>query len=150
AQQALLSALNTTSPALKKNIINALGESQTAEAEALLLQQVGKVAETDSRALYYALGRCGGEKSLSILANAAKQVGYTMEYSGANDAYITLIGKMAATGNTKLAEKHAKDLMKQSEKANQQGTRAAYPDKYSSFNIEAKKSTLSSVPNILN
>lgn len=128
AQQALLSALNTTSPALKKNIINALGESQTAEAEALLLQQVGKVPETDSRALYYALGRCGGEKSLSILANAAKQVGYTMEYSGANDAYITLIGKMAATGNTKLAEKHAKDLMKQSEKANQQGTRAAALD----------------------
>ena len=73
----------------------------------------------------YALSQCGSVASLKDLANAAAAVNYTMEPTGANEAYIALIKRIAANGNAKEAEKAANDLLKKATKAGATQTREA-------------------------
>lgn len=109
----------------KRDMINAIGEVKVAGAEELLLTFVGSQDIDLQKAVLYALSQVGGEASLKVLGDAAAQAGYTMEKSGANEAYIELIKNIAAKGNVAAAEKAAKDLQKKAEKANQLQTREA-------------------------
>ena len=109
----------------KRDMINAIAEAKVAGAEELLLTFVGSQDIDLQKAVLYALSQVGGEASLKVLGDAAAQAGYTMEKSGANEAYIELIKNIAAKGNVAAAEKAAKDLQKKAEKANQLQTREA-------------------------
>ena len=73
----------------------------------------------------YALSRVGSKASLGDLAAAAEKVGYKMEKTGANEAYIALIKRVLEQGDTKDAEKAANDLLKKSTKAGMTQTREA-------------------------
>lgn len=109
----------------KRDMINAIAEAKVAGAEELLLTFVGSQDIDLQKTVLYALSQVGGEASLKVLGDAAAQAGYTMEKSGANEAYIELIKNIAAKGNVAAAEKAAKDLQKKAEKANQLQTREA-------------------------
>lgn len=109
----------------KRDMVNAIAEAKVAGAEELLLTFVGSQDIDLQKTVLYALSQVGGEASLKVLGDAAAQAGYTMEKSGANEAYIELIKNIAAKGNVAAAEKAAKDLQKKAEKANQLQTREA-------------------------
>ena len=109
----------------KRDMVNAIGEAKVAGAEELLLTFVGSQDIDLQKTVLYALSQVGGEASLKVLGDAAAQAGYTMEKSGANEAYIELIKNIAAKGNVAAAEKAAKDLQKKAEKASQLQTREA-------------------------
>lgn len=80
------------------------------------------------------------------LATAAARTGYTAEKTGATAAYIALIKQIAAEGETAVAEKAAKDLLKNATKARVVQTRIAALDILffvENLRASSKKSTLS-------
>ena len=76
------------------------------------------------KCVLYALSRVGSAASLDVLADAAASADYTMEYTGANEAYIALIKRLAAT-EPAVAEKAANSLLKKATKAEKTQTREA-------------------------
>lgn len=125
AVKALIKALMQIDPALKKNIMNALGEIAPSEAEDILLAQAGKFPAEDTEVWYFALSRCGSTKSLPVLAKAAREANYSLDRNSGNEAYICLLNKLADEGEKKVANKAASDLSKNAFKANQVATRIA-------------------------
>lgn len=122
----LLSALKTASNTKnKQEIVLAIGEAKITESEDVLQTLLGS-GDTDlEKDVLYALSRVGTSASLKSLAEAAEKAGYTMEKTGANEAYIHLIKNVLSREDTKVAEKEAKNLLKAAKKQNQEGTRAA-------------------------
>ena len=108
----------------QKDILAAIAEAQVAGTEDLVKVDVSNEDPNMQKGARYALSRVGSVASLSVLADAAKAVNYTMEPSGANEAYITLI-KRIAEQDPKAAEKAAKDLLKRATKAGKTQTREA-------------------------
>lgn len=127
AKQALLASLmrKMGTPKTQKDIVRALADTQYGEAEELLRTLLEGADENMRKELFYALSRVGSKASLPTLATAAGQVGYTMEKSGANEAYIALIKRIVAQGDTKTAEKEAKALLKKATKAGATQSREA-------------------------
>lgn len=123
AGAALVSSLKRRmgTPKTQRDAINAIGEMPPAQvegAEPLLLTFVAEGTEPGLRmAALYALGHVGSEASLETLADAAEAAHFTMEPSGANEAYIQLLKKLAADGRTETVAKAAKNLQKQAAKA---------------------------------
>ncbi len=109
----------------KCDIINAIAEAKVSGAEEVLLTYVDNQETNLQKAALYALSQVGTKASLKALGEAAAKADYTMEKSGANEAYIALIKHLAATGNKADAEKAAKDLQKKALKANRLQTREA-------------------------
>ena len=102
---ALLNALGkTTSGKLKKDIVMAIGEIQLQSAEPALKALLGSSDENLQKITLYALGRVGTKSSLTDLALMAGKAGYAMEKTGATEAYISLIKRVLAQGDTKEAE----------------------------------------------
>ena len=66
-------------PDLKKNVMNALGEIASSEAEDALLAQEGKFPAEDTEVWYFALSRCGSAKSLPVLTKAAREANYSLD-----------------------------------------------------------------------
>ncbi len=119
AQDALVSALKASTADTQNDIINAVGTAKIAAAEPILLEmlsQSGLNVNTE-KDLLYAISRCGSKASLATLAKKAAATNYTMEPTGANEAYITLIKNIAASGDTKTALKEAGNLSKKAQKA---------------------------------
>ena len=96
----------------QENIINALGDVQDGNAEDLLLALTNSTDVDMLKVLYRALSRLGSEKSLQVLGDAAKKAGYTMEPTGANEAYIGLIKRLVANGDLKNARRLASAIVK--------------------------------------
>ncbi len=126
AGQTLLAALKQRAgtPQTRKDIIRALADVGAPGAETVLQTYLGSADEALQKEVCYALSRLGTEASLAPLAEAAAKAGYTMEPTGANEAYITLIGRIAGK-NPKAAEKAAADLLKKATKAGRTQTREA-------------------------
>lgn len=120
---ALLEALASGESACRADIVRALADTGSGEAEKALLA----LSETDDPALekvvLYALGRCGSEASLKMLSGKARQAGYTMEPTDAVEAYLALIRRLVSNGETKTALKEATALWKNAGKAGQTHTR---------------------------
>ncbi len=108
----------------QKDLLEAIAEAQVAGTEDLVKTYVDHEDPDMRKMARYALSRVGSAASLPVLADAAKAVNYTMEPSGANEAYIALIKRVAGQ-NPKAAEKAAKDLLKRAEKAGKTQTREA-------------------------
>lgn len=124
--KALLSALtNAKDEKLKADIICAIGDMQMKGSEEALRALLGSNNENLQASVLYALSQVGTKASLSDLAVAANKANYTMEKTGANDAYITLIKRVLSMGDAKEAEKAANELLKNATTANQTHTRIA-------------------------
>ena len=126
AGEALKVALQQASSTdIQQDVLEAIAEMQV-EGTETLIQSFAGTSDADLRKVsLYALSRVGSEASLKILADAAKEVHYTMEPSGANEAYIALIRRVAAQGSSKVAEKAAVALHKAATKAKAHQTREA-------------------------
>ena len=127
AGKTLLASLMRRSgtPKTQKDIINAIAEAQVEGSEAALKALLGSSDPDMQKEVLYALSRVGSTASLADLAAAASKVGYTMDKSGANEAYIILIKRIAEKGDLASAEKAAKDLMKNAAKAGANQSREA-------------------------
>jgi len=122
--KALVNALNKVSnDKSEKDIVEAIGEMQPVDAEKALKPLLGSGNADMQKTILYALSRVGTKASLPELAAAAEKVNFTMEKTGANEAYIMLIKRVLALGDAKEAEKAADDLMKKSQKAGKIQTR---------------------------
>lgn len=149
AGQALVAALKSRSgsPKTQKDVIRAIADAQVKEAEAVLLTLQGAADPDMQKDVLYALSRVGGINSMPVLAKAAEKAGYTMEVTGANEAYIALL-KQLVPSNRDAVMKAAKKLQKDAVKAGQEQTREAAlqillaaeePDKVSKMIIAAMK-----------
>ena len=99
----------------------AAGKKGLAAAEPAILDWCAETRGSDARPYYKALGAIGSKKSLPILSKAAKAQQYGWEADGATEAYVALIGRLAANGDAKTAVDEAKRLMKATDKANIRG-----------------------------
>lgn len=126
ASGTLLAALKQRAgtPQTRKDIILALADVGASGAETVLRTYLGSDDAALQKEVLYALSCLGTEASLPALAEAAAKAGYTMESTGANEAYIRLI-KQVAGQNPKAAEKAATDLLKKATKAGRTQTREA-------------------------
>lgn len=126
AGQALVAALKSRSgsPKTQKDVILAIADAQVKEAEAVLLTLQGAADPDMQKDVLYALSRVGGLNSMPVLAKAAEKAGYTMEVTGANEAYIALL-KQLVPSNRDAVMKAAKKLQKDAVKAGQEQTREA-------------------------
>ncbi len=109
----------------QKDAIRAIASVQIADAESVLQTMLGSEDVDMRKEVLYALSRVGSKSSLNLLANEAEKVGYQMEKTGANEAYIALIKRVLAQGDVKEAEKAANTLMKKATKAGMTQTREA-------------------------
>lgn len=127
AKMALVASLKhrTGTAKTQKDVIRAIADVQVVEAEQVLLAMLGSTDENMQKEVLYALSRVGSDASLKTLAEAAEKVGYRMENTGANEAYIALVKRILANGDAKVAEKAAKDLLKKATKAGMTHTREA-------------------------
>ena len=126
AGEALRSSLlrRMGTPETQKNIIEAIAEAQVDNTEEILLPLLNTEDMDMKKCVLYALSRVGSAASLDVLADAAASADYTMEYTGANEAYIALIKRLAAT-EPAVAEKAANSLLKKATKAEKTQTREA-------------------------
>ena len=126
AGQALVAALKSRSgsPKTQKDVIRAIADAQVKEAEAVLLTLQGAADPDMQKDVLYALSRVGGINSMPVLAKVAEKAGYTMEVTGANEAYIALL-KQLVPSNRDAVMKAAKKLQKDAVKAGQEQTREA-------------------------
>lgn len=127
ADQVLLASLKHRSgtPETQKDIVRAIADAQVDGAEVVLKTLLGSNDEDMQKEVLYALGCVGSRASLKELGDAAAKAGYTMENSGANEAYIALIKRVLEQGHITDAEKAATDLLKKATKAGQTQTREA-------------------------
>ncbi|WP_279179905.1 DUF1080 domain-containing protein [Parabacteroides johnsonii] len=126
AGQALVAALKrrSGSPKTQKDVIRAIADAQVKEAETVLLALQGAADPNMQKEVLYALSCVGGSNSLPVLAKAAENAGYTMEITGANEAYIALLKRLVESDRA-AAMKAAKKLQKEAAKAGQEQTREA-------------------------
>lgn len=111
AGSALLAALNGATPAVQKNLVRAISEMKVGDSELAIQKLAGSSDKDLQKEVLYALSKVGTKSSLPILAAAASAVGYTFDYTGANEAYIALIKRLAANGDTVEATKAATSLL---------------------------------------
>ncbi len=111
-------------PATQRDIVMAIGEAQMTGAVDLIRPFLAAPDENLRRAAFYAISRTGTVASLNELGAAAKAVGFRMEKTGANEAYIQLLKRVALT-DAKTAEKAAAILLKDATKAEATHTRIA-------------------------
>ncbi|MDR0844100.1 MAG: DUF1080 domain-containing protein [Tannerella sp.] len=127
AGKTLLASLlrRSGTPNTQRDVILALANVPTDGVETILQGMLASDDADTKAVVFYTLSRIGTKASLSNLAAAAEKAGFTLEKSGANEAYIRLIERVYAQGDTKEAEKAANDLLKKSTKAGKTGTRIA-------------------------
>lgn len=126
AAASLLSALKSaTTNKIKEDILLAIGESETAGSEDAVKALLGSGDANLEKCVLYALSRVGTKSSFKLLADEAAKAGYTMEKTGANEAYIALLKKGLSQGDAKEVEMEAKALLNAAAKAKQNATRSA-------------------------
>lgn len=126
AGQALVAALKSRSgsPKTQKDVIRAIADARVDGAEPVLLALQGASDPNMQKEVLFALSCIGGPNSLPVLAKAAENAGYTMEMTGANEAYIALLKRLVESDRVAVM-KAAKKLQKEAAKAGQEQTREA-------------------------
>lgn len=125
ALQAALKSRSARSQEAERNIIQALGRVPAAGTEPLLKALLNTNQPETLKVLFETLSKVGTKASLPELAAAARKAGYTMEKTGAGEAYIRLINRVIAQGDVKEGVKAAADLLKKSTNAGQTGIHIA-------------------------
>ena len=126
AADALRSALlrRMGSGATQKDIILAIGEAQMDGAEEIIRPFLLSPDENIRKVAFYTIGRIGSVASLSELEKAARAVGYKVENTGVNEAYIALI-KRVANEDARAANRAAVSLLNNATRAGVTYTRIA-------------------------
>jgi HEAT repeat protein len=109
----------------QRDVILAIGEARIAEAENLLRGMIAGGDESLQKAVFYALSRVGSKASIKELSAAAEKTGFTFDKTGANEAYLTLLRRVANQGDTQEATKAASELLGKATKAGKTHTRNA-------------------------
>lgn len=122
-RSALLRKMGT--PKTQKDVIIALGEMKAKGVEELLLGQVGIGDEDMQKSVLYALSRLGTTASIDKMKQAAEKTNYTSEKSGATDAYVKLIKRLAVDESSKKVVKAAEDILKKTTKSSRAEVRIA-------------------------
>ena len=96
-------ALIDASPAPDALLAYAAAEKRLAAAEPALLKWAAdpKTGTPTKEAVYNALAKCGTAASIVPLAAAAKADGYAFTKTDATGAYVALLARLAAAGNSK-------------------------------------------------
>ena len=96
-------ALIDASPAPDALLAYAAAEKRLAAAEPALLKWAAdpKTGTPTKEAVYNALAKCGTAASIAPLAAAAKADGYAFTKTDATGAYVALLARLAAAGNSK-------------------------------------------------
>ena len=96
-------ALIDASPAPDALLAYAAAEKRLAAAEPALLKWAAdpKTGTPTKEAVYNALAKCGTAASIAPLAAAAKTDGYAFTKTDATGAYVALLARLAAAGNSK-------------------------------------------------
>lgn len=138
ADKALLNSLmrRMGTPETQRDVIEAIAEAQVEGAEPALKAMLGNGDENMQKTVLYALSRVGTKASLKELGEAAAKAGYTVENTGANEAYIALIKRVAAAGDVADAEKAASSLLKAATKADKIQSRVSALQVLMSVNAE--------------
>lgn len=98
-------------PERKRALAYAFAEKRMTEAEPLLAQWLVGADAATAEQVYNALAACGSRASIKPLAAAAAGIGYGCDRTGATDAYLRLLARLAAAGDAQ-AVKAAKGLLK--------------------------------------
>lgn len=97
-------------------LANIVADKGLAEAESTILRwlkEAAKAPAAEQQPYYRALGRVGGEKSLSALKKAAKAQKFAWGANGATEAYFDLLMRLAANPSTaSKAVKEAQAILK--------------------------------------
>lgn len=117
----VLMKLIETGAAPRDVLAYAAGKKGLAAAEPVIINWSAEAAPADRRPYYKALGAIGSQKSLPTLSQAAKAQKYGWEADGATEAYVALIGRLAANGDAKTAASEAKKLMKATDRTSVRG-----------------------------
>lgn len=126
SKRALLDALRKAVPETELSIINAVGQTFNADAEPILLEKLKKsTSEESDKIILTAISKCGTAFSLKSMEEKAAAKKYQYEKSGALDAYINLIEKIAERKEDRTAQKAAQKLLSNATKNNNFEARVA-------------------------
>jgi len=126
ANQALLTALSeATSDDVRINLVNAIGQTDYAKAEPVLLGLLENNPPVDlANVLLKALGNVGTQASLGQLKMAAEKVNYSYQKNDATSSYIRVLKKVAGM-NPSYVQKSANELLSQATKLNKPNLQVA-------------------------
>lgn len=123
---ALLDALRQAVPETELSIINAVGQTFNPDAEPILLEKLKKsTSEESDKVILTAISKCGTAFSLKSMEAKAAAKNYQYEKSGALDAYINLVEKVAERKEDRTAQKAAQKLLSNATKNNNFEARVA-------------------------
>ena len=127
AGQALVAALKSRSGTLntQKDVVRAIADALVMDSEPVLQAMLGAADPNMQKVVLYALSQVGTNSSMKLLEDAAAKVGYTMDKTGATEAYIALLKHLVNSGDPAGVMKAAKKLQKEAAKAGQEQTREA-------------------------
>ncbi len=125
AAQALLQRLPEATGLAEINMINALGFIGYGPAEQAILAKVGATDAGLRKTILYALSEIAGMESSSVLADAAKAVGYVYDPTEATAAYLNYAHRLIEKGESTQALKIASKLVKETKQADQVHTHIA-------------------------
>ena len=126
AKSALLTALQgSTDNSIKKTLVRAIGKAGVTAAEPTLQSLLGTGDGELQKEVLGALSQVGSSSSLAALGKAAAATGFTLEKTGANEAYIALLKRVMNQGGASVAQKAAQKLMADAAKAGSLQSREA-------------------------
>lgn len=126
SKRALLDALRQSVPETELSIINAVGQTFNPDAEPILLEKLKKsTTEESDKIILTAISKCGTAFSLKEMEEKAAAKKYQYEKSGALDAYVNLIERVAERKEDRIAEKAAQKLLSNATKNNNYEARIA-------------------------
>ena len=125
ATKALLDGVKNSTGTIQKNILLAIAEAKVTGTEETFKSLLNSPDENLQKEVLFALSKVGTKASLPAVAASAEKAGFTMEKTGANEAYIALIKSVLLQGNVQDAEAAATDLLKKATKAGKVQSRNA-------------------------
>ncbi|MGN0032210.1 MAG: DUF1080 domain-containing protein [Candidatus Limimorpha sp.] len=104
---------NEIKPTQRGSFAYVVGRLGVSEMEGLLLSWIKKADDATLAEIYYALSLIGTKnKSMPVLAKAAKRAKYSLDTKGATTAYFGMLDRFAAEKDTATIEKASAKLMK--------------------------------------
>ncbi|HVI49056.1 MAG TPA: family 16 glycoside hydrolase [Chitinophaga sp.] len=125
AQDALLGALPTATPANKITLVEALGDSRNRKAVAAITPLANSSDKKLAKVARYALAQIADPASAAVLTSAAAKAGYIYDETDAASSLLAYAGQLAANGNKAVAQKIGESLVKQCTADAQAHTRTA-------------------------
>ncbi|MCC6287514.1 MAG: DUF1080 domain-containing protein [Chitinophagaceae bacterium] len=125
SNKTLLQALNGANGNAQLSIVQAFGHTAYPGALQAITALAGAGDQKLTKVVLSALAEIADPSSAKILADAAAKANYSYDVTNATSSYIAFLNKLSAKGNTAVAEKAIKQLLKNAAADNQVQTRIA-------------------------